>query len=235
MVDEKYVNIGELDDKVIEECSEVIKSLIKIKRFGLHSSHPDRPESNNKFEVLGEISDLRRVLDNYEKSLHLSDKKAVVISGFPGIGKSYTAMNEDSFKILDSDSSNFSWIKIGVRNPDFPNNYIEHIKLNMYKADIIFVSSHEEVRNALIKNGIDFTLVYPHKSLKNIYLARYEQRGSSKEFIEFISNNWDKFLDEIEQLWRMFNRGIEIDFVELRGNNNVLDIYRDINKFKREK
>ena len=33
-----------------------------------------------------------------------------VISGFPGIGKSYAAKNLTHLKILDSDSSSFSWI-----------------------------------------------------------------------------------------------------------------------------
>ena len=64
-----FINIGKNEDKVIEECAEVIQAIIKIKRFGLMNFHPNRPKSNNKIEVLSEINDLRLALDNYEKSL----------------------------------------------------------------------------------------------------------------------------------------------------------------------
>lgn len=63
-------------------------------------------------------------------------KNTIVISAFPACGKSYKVKNYNGkpYTMLDSDSSNFSWIKdeLGnntkVRNPDFPSNYIQHIK-----------------------------------------------------------------------------------------------------------
>ena len=108
-------------------------------------------------------------------------KKTKIISAFPACGKTYAfeKLNENGYEILDSDSSKFSWMDvvdkvyemknrgkelqrryIKVRNPEFPSNYIQHIKENIGKADYIFVSSHKEVRDALIQNGIYFTLVY---------------------------------------------------------------------------
>ena len=60
---------GELDDKVIEECSEVIKAICKIKRFGLLNHHPNFPDKNNLTDVLDEISDLRYALNRYEEDL----------------------------------------------------------------------------------------------------------------------------------------------------------------------
>ena len=85
-----------------------------------------------------------------------------IISAFPGTGKTYYhKMNPET--TLDSDSSNFSWLEAPagglVRNPEFPNNYIQHIKENIGKYEIIFVSSHEEVRKALIENCIFFYLL----------------------------------------------------------------------------
>lgn len=68
-MNEKYIDIGELDDKVIEEASEVIKAICKIKRFGLLNFHPKHPERNNLTDVLDEIVDLRYALDRYEESL----------------------------------------------------------------------------------------------------------------------------------------------------------------------
>ena len=124
-----------------------------------------------------------------------------LISGFPGIGKShyFRIIQEDGTKkVLDSDSTNFSWIEKGVRNPDFPNNYIEHIKKNMDTADIILISSHDIVRNALVKNRIPFILVYPSREIKEEYIKRYKERGSDENFINLLQNNWDKFIDDCE-------------------------------------
>lgn len=142
--------------------------------------------------------------------------KAKIISAFPGCGK--TTYCKDWGKnennkfgnhnigdiILDSDSSEFSWVKDSEgnntkeRNPEFPNNYIQHIKDNIYSANIIFVSSHKVVRDALKEHGIDYHIFYPDKSLKETWLEIYRNRGNDESFINFISDNWETFIDEIE-------------------------------------
>jgi hypothetical protein len=119
-----------------------------------------------------------------------------IISAFPGTGKSYYH-NNNKTTTLDSDSSEFSWvIEDGkkVRNPDFPNNYITHIKENIGKYDFIFVSSHAEVRQALKANCLFYYLVYPERKCKDMYLKRYKDRGSPDAFIQLISDNWDNWL-----------------------------------------
>lgn len=124
----------------------------------------------------------------------------IIISGFPGIGKSYYVMRHPK-TALDSDSSLFSWtIKDGerIRNPKFPDSYIQHIKENIGKYEYIFVSTHVEVRNALVKSGLYFYLLYPDRSRKDEFVKRYKQRGSSPEFIKLVSDNWDKWIDECE-------------------------------------
>jgi len=125
---------------------------------------------------------------------------ATVIAGFPGVGKTYM-YNElkDKVKIIDCDSSEFSWIKEGVRHPDFPNNYIEHIKQNLNKQEFILVSSHDVVREALKEHEIDYVLVYPDKKLKNDYIEKYKKRGNDEGFINFVSKNWNDFINEIEK------------------------------------
>jgi hypothetical protein len=125
--------------------------------------------------------------------------KTIVVSGFPGVGKSYYVNQGEGSDYMpqrfaiDSDSSTFD-------KSNFPRNYIEHIKGNIGKVKIIFVSSHKEVRDALVEAKIDFTLAYPYVNLKDEYIERYKQRGSDDGFINFISDNWDKFiLDLIHQ------------------------------------
>jgi len=130
-------------------------------------------------------------------------KDTLIISAFPGCGKT-TCFNTTNLKILDSDSSNFSWIKdedgnnTDQRNPNFPNNYMIHICENMGLVDVIFVSSHKVVRDSLQKMGIKFFLIYPDITLKKEWLQRYKNRGSSESFISLMDNNWDNFIKEMQ-------------------------------------
>ena len=119
------------------------------------------------------------------------EKQTLVISAFPGCGKSHMYRNNEDKIILDSDSSKFD-------KSDFPRNYIEHIKSNIGKVDIIMVSSHKEVRDALVENGIDFTLVYPEPSIKEEYIQRYIDRGNDDNFIKLLQSKWDEWMDELE-------------------------------------
>ncbi len=120
------------------------------------------------------------------------EKETLLLSAFPGTGKSYLFKNNKDLKILDSDSSKFD-------KKDFPENYIKHIKDNIGKADIICISSHEEVRKALVKNNLDFTLAYPDIKLKDEYLERYKERGSDEKFIKLLSDNWDGWIKDLEK------------------------------------
>lgn len=126
-------------------------------------------------------------------------KNTKIVAGFPGTGKSFISNREEELIVNDSDSSNFTKLPNGERNPEFPKNYIEHIKSHIGKVDILFVSTHKEIRDALRENGIHYTLVYPKPELKQEYLDRYEIRGSSEEFIKIMDENWDKFIKEVEE------------------------------------
>lgn len=134
------------------------------------------------------------------------------------IGKSYIYKNKNKNKIiLDSDSSDFSWIRKGVRNPQFPDNYIKHIKDNIGKADIILVSSHKVVRDSLVGNDIWFTLVYPDRSLKSEYINRYKKRGSDDKFIQMLDEKWNDFIDEMESQK-------ECNKIVLKSNQHLDDV-----------
>ncbi len=133
-----------------------------------------------------------------------------IYSIFPACGKTWLYEHQEDYdlKILDSDSSKFSWIECRdafgrkatkLRNLDFPNNYIKHIKENIGKYDCIFVSSHKSVREALDAEGIDFTIVYPEQSCKAEWIGRCfirEKNGESGCGAEVMCNNFDDwFMD----------------------------------------
>ena len=146
--------------------------------------------------------------------------KTRIYSIFPACGKTWLYEHQEDYglKILDSDSSYFAWIwecpeddergmhspnarKTKERNPSFPQNYIDHIKCKIEsgKYDYIFVSSHASVREALDKEGIDFTIVYPEQSCKAEWVGRCfvrEQRGESGCGAKVMYDNFDNWISE---------------------------------------
>lgn len=142
-------------------------------------------------------------------------KNTLVISAFPCCGKTYACkkLQEEGYTVWDSDSSQFSWItkKIAyvdvltvkdktekVRNPDFPKNYIKHIQEGIGKVDIIFVSSHQVVRDALNEAGIKYILVYPREDMLTEWIGRAYIRGSGDDFCNMLIKNWDSWISLIK-------------------------------------
>lgn len=131
-------------------------------------------------------------------------KRTVIISGFPGIGKSTLLELRKDLQIADSDSSKFShtYDENGnkIVNPDFPMNYMSHIKSLIGKVDIILVSTHEEIRNALVQEEIPFNIIYPSKKLKAEYVGRYYLRKSPETLINKIADSFYEWIDDIDEM-----------------------------------
>lgn len=151
-----------------------------------------------------------------------------IYSIFPACGKTWLYEHQEDYnlKILDSDSSEFSWIRVnGIkeRNPDFPKNYIKHIKESIGKYDCIFVSSHASVREALDKEGIGFTIVYPAQICKAEWIGRCfirDKKGESGCGAEVMYNNWEQWIAEC------FETGISHNEIELQPNEYLSDYFR---------
>lgn len=129
--------------------------------------------------------------------------RTIIISAFPGMGKSYAVEHLPQYKMLDLESSNYSWIKTNdgkVRNPLFAQNYIDHLKQlkdqGLYQ--VVFVSSHKIVRQALQHHKIYYYLVYPDISLKDQYIRRYRERGNEQEFVELLEQKWEQWINQIQ-------------------------------------
>lgn len=131
-------------------------------------------------------------IKNFESMSNDDKKSTILISAFPGVGKSYLFKNLKDYKILDSDSSTFD-------KDLFPGNYIDHIKQNIGVVDIIMISTHDVVRKQLEENGLFFVLVYPDISLKDEYIGRYNERGNDDNFIKILGENWDNWINDIEK------------------------------------
>ncbi len=125
--------------------------------------------------------------------------KGIIVSGFPGVGKTILFNNPGGLTILDSDSSKFSWIDKakGERHPKWPKNYVDHIVANRDKADLLLVSSHKETRDALVESGVGFSLVYPSLEMRQEYIDRYIKRGSNAQFVKLLEANYEKWIQEL--------------------------------------
>lgn len=160
-----------------------------------------------------------------------------IYSIFPACGKTWLYEHQEDYdlKILDSDSSEFSWTYTNidengntirgvrkVRNPDFPSNYIKHIKENIGKYDCIFVSSHKPVREALDAEGVDFTIVYPEQSCKAEWVGRCyirEMNGEDGCSTAVMYDNFDNWVLEC------FATGINHNEVVLGSREYLSDYF----------
>lgn len=111
----------------------------------------------------------------------------IVVSGFPGVGKSYLR-SASKWKISDTDSSTFD-------RSGFPRNYVDEISKRRLHFDIVLVSSHEAVRAELERQKIPYQIVFPGPECKEEYLQRYRDRGDGDKFISLISDNWDRWIE----------------------------------------
>lgn len=64
-----YQHIGTAQDKVIEECGEVLQAIGKANRFGYFNHHPDRSGKTNIDELRYELSDLVSAIDRLDRQL----------------------------------------------------------------------------------------------------------------------------------------------------------------------
>lgn len=149
--------------------------------------------------------------------VHPTIGNTMLVAAFPGTGKShYVNYGEGSGYMpqgfaTDSDSSKFD-------KASFPKNYIEHIKQKISEGYArVFISSHKDVRNALVENNLPFVLIYPAKELKEEYLERYRQRGNNEKFIQLVLDNWDNWLDECKSQTGCFH-------IELKSGQFVSNV-----------
>ena len=79
---------------------------------------------------------------------------------------------------------------ISVNNPDFPNNFIQYIKENIGKVDVIFVDSDIKIRQWLNEAKIKFVTVYPWSSCLQEWIGRMYLCDYSDTIIRYRINGW---------------------------------------------
>lgn len=154
------------------------------------------------------------------------ESKTIILSGFPGIGKTYVKNTyKDKIKIADLDSSKYSKLPDGSRNPNFKEEYLNAIKsLIDEKYDIILVSTYKETREILQENNIGYILIFPNIKLKDYYMELYKNRGNNENFIKLLKDNWDNWINEL-----MEDKDSEYKII-INENKYLLDYIEDLLK-----
>ena len=179
-----YKDVKVNDYLLFRESSSQGKSVHKI----LKQYEVEKIENTN-VDLLQEEY-MRLINEAVEKSTYV--QKCIVISAFPGCGKTtaYSAL-KNKCKVLDMESSFYD-------KTNFPCNYISALKENMENYDIIFVSTHEKVRKKLKEENIEYILYYPSIERKDEMISLYKERGSENTFIELMREHFEHFLASVE-------------------------------------
>ena len=63
------------------------------------------------------------------------------------------------------------------------------------RGNVVLTSMHAEVLD-LIEQSTPVIAIVPRREDRNLYLARYEQRGNPPAMIEHMRMHWDDYLDQ---------------------------------------
>lgn len=140
----------------------------------------------------------------------------------PGAGKStfMKAAEAKGIKVSDSDSQRHHFLtdvegnyvdeegnvvtskEDRVPNPRFVEDYLAAIQEAATEADLVFVSTHQEVRDALRDAGVPFALFTYDPSIREEVVDRIRTRkGPQPEFVNniianVVDSNWDNWVTD---------------------------------------
>ncbi len=131
------------------------------------------------------------------------EKEVLVISGFPGIGKSWLQGHNDKIVLADTGSTPFFWSDETRQHvhPEWPHNYWHLItKLRetpTVNTSLLLIATNKEIRELLLINHIHFFLVYPKKTLKSEYIERYKKRRSPDWFLAYMIETFELTIEDL--------------------------------------
>lgn len=118
-------------------------------------------------------------------------KNTLIISAFPGTGKTYICDNVTNIDAVE--------VEFWKYKDDLHAEYINLIKDYIGKVDYIFVATDPIGLKLLHCEGLKIILVYPENELREEYLQRYIDRDSPTDFIGAFMKYWNPWLDELKR------------------------------------
>jgi hypothetical protein len=126
-------------------------------------------------------------------------KSAIVIAGFPGIGKSWFIETRAKGKrVADLEPSSF---KCGKDQSGYwPSNYLTAVRQAMAESDIVLIATYPEIITTLVVEGVALIIVYPDSSQSVEYEQRYRARGNHERIIEILIKNFKSNVENLVAL-----------------------------------
>lgn len=113
----------------------------------------------------------------------------------------YTGIMNCTTSMIDLDSSKFHHAHNTENDEDYKweEEYVNYIKSFIGKVNIIFISTHSEVRRLLKNQNIKYTVVIPDNNTICLgeWVKRFSIRGNDNDFIYKVVTSWNKWLSDI--------------------------------------
>lgn len=99
---------------------------------------------------------------------------------------------ESSLHLMSTEAhlNQFKQQIISADNPDFPDNFIQYIKENIGKVDVIFVDSDIRIRKCLNEAKIKFVTIYPWSSCLQEWIGRMYLCNYNDTIIRYRIDGW---------------------------------------------
>lgn len=153
--------------------------------------------------------------------------KCIIISCFAGVGKNY-AFNyliQHGYKV-DSIEKYRDFYDI---YPTY-NDYIKDIKNRAKINDVLFIPYFLGMDNRYIKGKIQYTLIYPDKKLKYVYINRFKELGFTDEQIKYLYDNFYIMIKDCDnsncdRVKLMSENEYCLDIILNMRNKSILEVF----------
>jgi hypothetical protein len=130
----------------------------------------------------------------------------MIVIGYQGIGKSTLCKNDNSY--IDLESSNF-WVD-GERADDWYKPYCNIAEDLSRQGHVVFVSSHEVVRNRLLESEEPILAVVPSptEEMKEKWVQKLQERYDASQLdkdYKALMNAKQRYIENVEEI---INSGI---------------------------
>lgn len=150
----------------------------------------------------------------------------IIVIGYSAIGKSSLCDNRNiSFKYIDLESASFRNDE-GIRPDDWYIYYCNVAEHLSKQHNIVFVSSHKEIRDRLKNSTENVICIYPSLELKDKWItkleSRYQNTKSDKDYRAW-QNAIHSYDDNIKEIKECGIPGIEIDRMDYSLENIIVN------------